>query len=95
MSFLCLRGTDSFGIIFPYIISLLISGKIIYTDKNGLVNKIIEEQFAYCDVTLVENEEKVDGSITVQKFSDTNKFDHTFLIDSIEILSRDKSIVSY
>ena len=46
-------------------------------------------------MTLVENEEKVDRSITVQKFSDTNKFDHTFLIDSIEILSRDKSIVSY
>ena len=75
--------------------NLLISGKIIYTDKHGLVDQFIEEQFAYCDVTLVENEEKVDGSITVQKFSDTNKFDHTFLIDSIEILSRDKSIVSY
>lgn len=74
---------------------LLLHGSIIYTDKHGLVDQFIEEQFAYCEISLVKNEEKSDGQISVSKFSSTDKLEHIFLIDSIEILTRDKSIVSY
>lgn len=74
---------------------LLLHGSILYTDKHGLVDQFIEEQFAYCEISIVENEEEVDGGVTITRLSDTNKLEHIFLVDSIEILSRDKSIVQY
>lgn len=74
---------------------LLLHGSIVYTDKHGLVDQFLEEQFAYCDVTLVQNEEKTDGNVVITKFNDKMQLQHTFLVDSIEILSREKSIVNY
>lgn len=73
----------------------LLHGSITYTDKYGSVDQFIEEQFAYCEVSLIENEEQIDGGVTITKLSDTNRLVHIFLVDSIEILSRTKSIVSY
>ena len=44
---------------------------------------------------LYEIEESFDNNISISKFSDTNRFQHTFLINNIEILNREKSIVDY
>lgn len=75
--------------------NLLLTGSILYTDKYGIVDQFIEEPYPWCDIFLCEVEEQFDNSIAISKFSDTNKFQHTFLINNIEILNREKSIVDY
>lgn len=74
---------------------LLMHGKIIYTDKFGLVDQFLDEQFVWCDVMLARSDEQVDGPVVVQKLSDTERLTHTFLVDGIQILSRAKTIVDY
>lgn len=75
--------------------NLLLTGSILYTDKHGTVDQFLEEPYPWCDVFLYEIEESFDNNISISKFSDTNRFQHTFLINNIEILNREKSIVDY
>lgn len=74
---------------------LLLHGRIVYTDKFGIVDQFIDEQFVWCDVMLARSEEEVDGPVVIQKLSDEIRLTHTFLADGIQILSRSKTIINY
>lgn len=74
---------------------LIISGHIIYTDKYGIIDKILQQHFTYCQVSFYENSLKNDGDIGIEKLDENRKFIHTFIVTGMKILSRNGSIIQY
>lgn len=70
-------------------------GKITYEDIDGSIDRFIDEQFSYCDVQLTQHEATIDANFVVTQPKLEHKFEHTFLIDSIKILERQKSSIKY
>lgn len=75
--------------------SLLIRGSIEYTDAYGNVDKLLEKPGSYCEIAFVENEQEFDGTLTIEKLSDTNKFYGTFLVENIGITDRRSNQIDY
>lgn len=74
---------------------MYISAELEYYDQYGVIDRLLEKPFVYCQVFFNELEQKFDGGVVVEKYHDTNKFGHIFLVQNIQILSREKSKIQY
>lgn len=74
---------------------LLLHGHIVYVDKYGILDKFLDEQFVFCEVSFAKSNEKYDGPVSIQRLSQTSHLEHTFFVEGMQILSREKSIVTY
>ena len=55
----------------------------------------MEQQVVLCTVFFAENEQKFDGEITIEKFSEFRRFECQFLVDNIGITERGSNQISY
>lgn len=70
-------------------------GSITYTDETGKLDKCTDQYNVMCQVTLVRNEQQIDGQITLEKLSESDKFIGMFIVDNAEILQRDSTRIKY
>ena len=75
--------------------SLCIHAKLIYTDKYGMVDRVLDEEMPICEVFFVRNEPVSDSQFTIRKFSDTEIFRQRFLVDGVRILNRISTRITY
>lgn len=75
--------------------SLCLHARLIYTDKYGMVDRVLDEELPICNVFFVRNVPINDGKFTIRKFSDTEVFKHRFLVDGVKILNRLGTRVTY
>ena len=74
---------------------LCLKAELEYQDNYGHIDKVLDKQVSYCQISLVRHNQKVDGKITVDKTSKTDIFQHVFLIDKVKILSRSAHTIDY
>lgn len=74
---------------------LLVSGYIIYTDRYASVDKLINSQYCYCDFLFALNKNKVDASAKEIAVDIENKFSHTFIVNSINVIQRAEQVIKY
>lgn len=74
---------------------LFLTGYIEYTDTRGLIDKILDKQFAYCEINLIEIEVKSDKDYVIETPSKTRKLHHKFYINSVQILDRHENEIKY
>lgn len=74
---------------------LYLKGELVYVDRLGVVDRFLEQQLVYLQVQHIMHETNVDGDITIEKLSETDKFQHTFLVDSIQIVERKCTEITY
>lgn len=75
--------------------SLCIHAKLVYTDKYGMVDRVLDDELPICNVFFVRNEPVSDSRFTVRKLSDTEIFKHRFLVDGVRILNRISTRITY
>ena len=74
---------------------LVLSGYIIYTDKYGNVDKLMTQQYCYCELLFAINNNKTDGSLNVVGIDDKNCFTHQFIVNNINVIDRELNVVKY
>lgn len=74
---------------------LYIKGELIYIDKYGEIDKFIDKQFVYCQISNIEHEQKRDGNVTIENLSNIRKFQHIFFVSNIEIRNRQGHEITY
>ena len=74
---------------------LYIKGELIYTDKYGEIDKFIDKQFVYCQISNIEHEQKCDGNVIIENLSNVRKFQHIFFVSNIEIRNRQGHEITY
>lgn len=74
---------------------LLIKGKVIYTDKYAAIDKMLNQQYCYCEVLFAQNARQMDNDIGAGKIDEKKKFTHNFIVTNIKILARNASIIKY
>ena len=74
---------------------LFLTGELVYNDRYGAADKYIDKQFSYAEIVFSEIESESDGDTEVQKLAPATAFKHTFFITGMEILSREKAIITY
>lgn len=74
---------------------LYLTGEMIYIDKYSIVDKFFQEQITYCTVSNIEHEYSSDNLFNTKKLSDVYKFQHTFIVDNIQIIERSGNTLTY
>lgn len=74
---------------------LLLQGHIIYTDRYGNVDKLINQQYCYCELLFALNKNKVDNSTSLISIDEKNRFVHQFIVNNIKVIARETSFVKY
>lgn len=74
---------------------LCLEGSLTYQDNYGIIDKFIEKPIVYVNIIFAQMVQKFDGSITIEKQSDTNRFIHDFIVNGIKILKRENHIITY
>lgn len=75
--------------------SFLVRGSVVYRDQYGQVDRLLEEPVVVCTAFFTENEQKFDGSVTLERFSETRRAEIRFLVDGIGITGRDGHAITY
>lgn len=74
---------------------LFLEGSLVYQDNYGIIDKFLEKSIVYVNIVFAEMQQKFDGSITIEKQSDTHKFIHNFIVNGIKIIKRENHIITY
>lgn len=75
--------------------TLFLKGYVEYTDTRGLIDKILDKQFAYCEINFIEIDVDSDKDYAVETPSKTHKLYQKFYVDSVEILDRHENEIKY
>ena len=75
--------------------TLFLRGYVEYTDTRGLVDKILDKQFAYCEINFIEIEVDSDKDYAIETPSKTHKLYQKFYVESVEILDRHENEIKY
>ena len=70
-------------------------GSITYIDELGKVDRCIGQYNVICQVMLIKNDQMMDGELTIEQLSPIDKFIGLFIVDNVEILSRESSRIKY
>lgn len=73
---------------------LFLTGTLIYVDRNGTIDRFIEQNEVIVEVQCSEVKENYDSQITVKDSTSIN-FKHRFLVDKFKIEARDKTVIKY
>ena len=74
---------------------LVLEGKLVYVDTTGQVARIFGEQTILCQATYQAIKSEKEGGVDIEEWHKDQLFSHTFLVDSVNILSRERSKVIY
>ena len=74
---------------------LFLKGELVYVDKYGTIDRFLEKTMVYCDVQKIMHETSVDGDVQTEKLSESVKFQHTFLVDAMEVRERKGNQITY
>lgn len=74
---------------------LFLTGELIFIDKYSVLDQFSQQQNVYCTISNIEHEYASDGSFNIKKLSEVYKFQHTFIINSIQILDRSENALTY
>ena len=75
--------------------SLYLTGKFVYRDNEGKLDKFIDKQTCYLNVVFNRIFTQQEGSTQITKIDKEQTFSHSFFIKSIKILSRNKTDIVY
>lgn len=75
--------------------SFVAKGSLTYRDRYGQVDRFMEDPAATCTVFFAENEQKFDGSVTIERLSEVRRVEVQFLVDGVEIVRRDGRDITY
>lgn len=72
-----------------------LTGSMQYQDRKGELDWYIDKPYTYMYVQCNQFKIQTDGGIYIESLSETNKFDLMFIVDSIKILDRQGSAITY
>lgn len=75
--------------------SLVITGRLICTDKYGRLDKLLDQQQGKCDIMIAEAKKQSDGQFSSTDINEKRNFTMSFIINSIKILDRTSEIIKY
>lgn len=73
----------------------ILRGRVVYTDRYAFVDRMLDYQFGYLDLTFGLNKKKDDGSIDNNELDESSTFRHKFIASSIKVIDRTVSIIKY
>lgn len=74
---------------------LAMTGSITYVDTRGEIDRLLESNYAKCEVTLKCSEVKSDNGTTIETYHTGESLDHVFLVNKVEILDRMAHEIKY
>ena len=69
--------------------------ELTYYDRDGRVSPLLESNCSSMNITFCEIFSKGDGKIALTKVENAQKFVHVFIVNNIEILSREQNGITY
>ena len=74
--------------------ALQLMGKVVYNDVLGTFGSMFSHPSLFCTVHFQTLTQETDG-ITIEGREDKNKFEHTFMVENVKILSKDDRAIKY
>ena len=74
---------------------LCLVGSLTYEDVEGKVVNYISKRYVSIAVRVAELDQKSDSIFTIEKEKDDSVFEHTFIVNSIDVLGREDAVITY